>query len=83
MPPPGLPSWRIPVHRGAKAPRPGGPFLKAAPAPGGRGGPQPQEAGECHSPQAQQHERPPHLQLEEDITRAPGGHTLLSGSWPL
>lgn len=83
MPPPGLPAWRIPVHTGAKAPRPGGPFLKAAPAPGGRGGPQPQEAGEGHSAQAQQQERPPHLQLEEDITRVPGGHTLLSGSWPL
>lgn len=27
MPPPGLPSSRIPVHTGAKAPRPGGPFL--------------------------------------------------------
>lgn len=72
MPPPGLPSSRIPVHTGAKAPRPGGPFLRAALAPGGRGGPQPQEAGEGHGAQAQQHEHPPHLQLEEDTTRVPG-----------
>ena len=72
MLPPGLPSWRIPVHTGAKAPRPGGPFLKAALAPGGRGGPQPQEAGEGHGTQAQQHERPPYLQLEEDTPGFPG-----------
>lgn len=49
MLPPDLLLEDLPVHTGAKGPQVCGPFLKAALAPGGRGGPQPQEAGEGHS----------------------------------